>query len=159
MKKALFGFTAVIWLAALGCAVNPSVGKGITTAQKYFGDLGVEGHNQNVTILKASRVTKLSIIGDNNTVSVEDGAAVYRIEFWGNGNTVIVPESLWVLRTNMVGTNQVIRRPSGAPPVPPLETLAETPKSGAPHASPAAAGKPGEPAEAGGEESFLPEDK
>jgi hypothetical protein len=159
MKKALFGLVASLWLAAAGCAVNPSVGKGITTAQKYFGDLGVEGHNQNVTILTGSRVTKLSIIGDNNTVTAEDGAAVYRVEFWGNGNTVIVPENLWILRTNNVGTNQVIRRPSGAPPVPPLEPLAETPKSGAPKASPGAAGTSAEPAEAGGEDSFLPEDK
>mgnify|MGYP001436812360 CR=1 FL=1 len=161
MQKALFGLAAGLWLTTLGCAVNPSVGTGISTAQKYFGDLGVQGHNQNVTVLKGSRVTKLSIIGNNNTVTVEDGASIYRVEFWGNGNTVIVPENLWLIRTNNVGTNQLVRRPSGAPPIVPLDTTRETApptaeeSKAAPTAAKPAPAKSVEP----GEESFLPEDK
>ncbi len=162
MKKALFVFAAVVGLGAMGCAPNPSVGTGITTAQKYFGDLGVQGHNQNVTVLKGSRVTKLSLIGNNNTVSVEDGAAVYRIEFWGNGNTVIVPDNLWILRTNNVGTNQVVRRPTAGPPViyEPLPESPPTAPGNQPQLAPATGTPPpGKAEEPPVEEAFQPEDK
>ncbi len=158
MKQALFGLAVVIGVAGIGCAVNPSVGTGIVAAQKYFGDVGIDGNGQNVTVLKGSRVTKLSIIGNNNTVTVEEGAAVYRIEFWGSGNTVMIPDNLWVLRTNNVGRNQIIRRPTSAPPGPSYEFTPEAVPAATP-TTPAATARPApaQPAPQPAEEQGLEE--
>lgn len=113
MKTILISVLAVglLW-ASTGCASNPRVGTGITASERVFGDYGVTGHNCNLTILRGSKCTKLSVIGNGNTITVEDGAMLYRIEFWGKGNVVSVPESLLILRTTEVGANQLIRRPS-----------------------------------------------
>jgi hypothetical protein len=97
--------------AGTGCAANPVVGtRGNVQAQQYFGDVGVTGHNQNVTLLTGSRVRKLSILGDRNTVTVQDEVTIYRVEFWGSGNTISIPEHL-SLRVDDIGNNQILRRP------------------------------------------------
>jgi hypothetical protein len=112
MKAILIGALAVgLLLASVGCAPNPRIGNGITASERVFGDYGITGHNCNLTMLRGSKCTKLSVIGDNNTITVEDGAMLYRIEFWGKGNIVSVPETLLILRTTEVGANQLIRRP------------------------------------------------
>ena len=104
-------------LANTGCAPNPIVGSNMVMTQQYFGDFGVTGHGNNITILPGSRLHKLSIIGDNNTLTVQDDVTIWKIEFWGKGNTVSVPEYLSV-RSNDVGANQIIRRPYTPVPLP-----------------------------------------
>jgi len=131
--------------AGMGCAVNPIVAHGSVTANQYFGDVGITGNGNSTTILRGSKVSKLSIIGDNNTVTVEDDVTIYRIEFWGKGNSVSIPETLSV-RCNNVGNNQIIRRPVAVRPLP-VETRYEHPSPVyTPPAEPApanpAAGKP-----------------
>lgn len=110
MKKMVLSVIALgLCLGSLGCAHNAIVADGASRADTYFGDVGVTGNGTNVTILRYSRVSKLSLLGNNNVVTVEDGAAVRRIEFWGKGNTVSLPEDL-VVRTTEVGRNQLLRR-------------------------------------------------
>lgn len=123
MRTILLGSLAVgLLLACSGCASNPRVGNGITASERVFGDYGVTGHNSNLTILRGSKCTKLSVIGDNNTITVEEGAMLYRIEFWGKGNVVSVPDTLLILRTTQVGANQLIRRPT-APRIEEVPTI------------------------------------
>ena len=100
-------------VAATGCAYNSIMGNGIVRADQYFGDVGLTGDNHNVTIVRGSRVNKLSILGDDCSVTVQNGVALCKIEFWGTGNTISLPEGLLV-RTTEVGMNQIIRRPRRA---------------------------------------------
>ena len=110
MRTILLGaLTAGLVLTTTGCAHNV-IGAGVTRVDQYFGDVGVLGSGANVTILRGSKVTKLSLLGNSNSVTVQDGVTLYQIEFWGKGNTVSIPEPM-VVRTTEVGTNQVIRRP------------------------------------------------
>ncbi len=112
MRTAFFSALAIgLLVASTGCAPTPRVGNGITATERVFGDYGITGHNNNLTVVRGSKITKLSIIGDNNTINVEDGVTLYRIEFWGKNNTVIVPDTQFIYRTTEVGANQIIRRP------------------------------------------------
>lgn len=97
-------------LLTAGCASTPLVGNGVSRADQFFGDVGITGSGSVVTILRGSRVNKLSILGNDCSVTVEDGVRLYKIEFWGKNNTVSIPEYL-IVRTAEVGTNQIIRRP------------------------------------------------
>lgn len=101
---------AGLLLTASGCAYNAIVGTGVARAAQFFGDVGVSGNGNQVTIQTGSKVSKLSVLGNNCTITVEDKVVLYRIEFWGKNNTVSIPESL-IVRTTEVGSNQIIRRP------------------------------------------------
>lgn len=120
--RAIAGMALLAMLAAwsTGCARTSIAGHGNLRTNQFFGNLGITGDGNNVTIEDGSKVTKLSILGNNNTVTVEDGANLYRIEFWGKGNIVSVPEYL-AIRATEVGTNQIIRRK------PEFETTSEWP--------------------------------
>lgn len=111
-------------LLVAGCASTPLVGDGVSRADQFFGDVGITGSGSVVTILRGSKVNKLSIIGNDCSVTVEEGVRLYKIEFWGKNNTVSIPEYLGV-RTAQVGTNQIIRRPRETRP--PLDTPAWEP--------------------------------
>jgi hypothetical protein len=113
----LSALAAGLALVNMGCAPNPMVGHNMVMSQQYFGDVGITGHGNNLTVLPGSRLHKLSLIGDNNTITLQDDVTVWKIEFWGKGNTVSVPEYLSV-RTNDVGANQIIRRPYTSAPMP-----------------------------------------
>lgn len=126
-------------LASTGCAPNPLVGNSMVMSQQYFGDVGITGHGNNLTVLPGSRLHKLSLIGDNNTVTLQDDVTVWKIEFWGKGNTVSVPEYLSV-RTNDVGANQIIRRPDN--PVAMTRTIEPPPTYTPPPAEQPPAGQP-----------------
>lgn len=111
MRGTLLSALAIgLLAAAAGCARNPFVGSGIVGQRQCFGDVGIRGYDNNLTLLSGSKVRKLSIWGDNNRVTVEDGVTLSQIEFFGYGNTVSVSDTL-VVRTSEVGTNQLIRRP------------------------------------------------
>lgn len=127
MKAVFLSVVAAGLLASLGCAKNPIVGRGITMREQYFGDVGLTGHDQNITIARGSKVRKLSILGHNNSITVEDEVTIYRVEFWGSGNVLTLPEHLSV-RIDNVGTNQIVRRPReprASLYVPPAEPVTE----------------------------------
>lgn len=103
---------AGLGLSVAGCASNAIVGHQLTQRDHWYGQLGITGHLNKVTVLRDSRLTRLSIIGDANTVTVEDDATLGKIEIWGQNNTVSIPASL-VVRESVVGKgNQIIRRPA-----------------------------------------------
>lgn len=102
-------FAMGLLVLAAGCAANAIVGNQATGVGPYYGDVGMVGHSQVVTISRGSRVSKLSIQGDNCNVTVDDDAIVGKIEFFGHGSTVSIPEDL-VLRATQVGANTIIRR-------------------------------------------------
>ncbi len=135
MKQLLFGalLTGCL-LATTGCAHNSIVASNMTRADRYYGNVGITRHSNNITIVRGSKVPKLSILGNNNTVTVEDGAWLQRIEFWGKGNIVSLPEHLAV-RVTEVGDNQIIRRPRELRNIP-EEVLVYPPADESPAAAP-----------------------
>jgi hypothetical protein len=128
-KTSLIGLAAVVLLAATGCG-NRIVGHNLKEEGHWYGELGITGHLNEVTIKSRSELTKLSIIGDANHVIVEDRTVLGKIEVWGENNTISIPERL-VVRINQWGKGtQVIRRPAEAPRVtepparePPIEAF------------------------------------
>lgn len=130
----------VCWLSwsATGCvASNRIVGHRIHQSGTWYGELGITGHLNEITILRGSRLNKLSIIGDGNFVVVEDHVTLGKVEIWGENNTVSIPGEL-VVRKNIAGSRSVVvpRAPGEPPPTragvaatqPPVEeTPPETP--------------------------------
>ncbi len=115
MKKTL-GFAALaVALAALSGCGGPSnriVGNRLERSGQWFGDLGVTGHLNKVTIENGSRIRKLSIVGNANEVALQDDVTCGKIEVWGADNVVIVPDDL-ILRDNQVGhRSRIVRRPA-----------------------------------------------
>lgn len=102
-------FLVTVALLTTGCAHNSIVGDGAVASNRYFGDVGIWGDGSTVTVLRGSKLNKLSILGNDNNVTVQDTATINHIEFWGKRNTVSIPEDL-IVRTSEVGRNQIIRR-------------------------------------------------
>lgn len=95
---------------------NRLVGNRMTRGDQWYGEFGILGHSNDVTIQRGSRITILKIAGDGNGVTVEDGVSCAKIEIWGSQNTVSVPETL-VVRDSIFGQkNRIVRRPP--PPAP-----------------------------------------
>lgn len=127
MKAMVFGMLAVGLLsAAAGCARNAIVGDAAVRTDQFFGEVGITGSGGNVTILRGSKVPKLSVLGHENRITIEEGVWVGKIEFWGNNNTVSVPEDMTV-HTTQVGTNQIVRRARERSPLPPAPTYEPLP--------------------------------
>ena len=133
-RFSLIALTTVVLLTATGCSsTNRIVGHQLTQVGHWYGELGITGHGNNLTVQSGSRLTKLSIIGDGNTVTVRERCSLGKIELWGDNNTVNIPEYL-VVRIAQVGPgNKIIRIPAGMtipaeptqPPV--MEELIEQP--------------------------------
>jgi hypothetical protein len=129
-RTSLTALAATVLLAATGCTSNRIVGHRLTQVGSWFGELGITGHLNEITIQAPSRMTKLSIIGDANKIVIEDRSTLAKIEIWGENNTISIPQHL-VVRVNQWGKgNQIIRRPTEAQPAaeePPTETTAQAP--------------------------------
>lgn len=112
MRRLLLGvLLATLLVSVPGCARGLKImGHGVSRSTQAFGDVGITGNDCDLTLVRGSRVIKLSVIGDNNNITVEEGAVVNKVEFWGHGNVVSIPEYLR-LRSDEMGTNQIIRRP------------------------------------------------
>lgn len=122
MTKSLALITRTVALASLvgtftglaGCSVsgdNRLVGNRMVRSDQWFGEFGILGHSNDITIQRGSRITILKIAGDGNGVTVEDGVSCAKIEIWGSTNTVSVPETL-VVRDSIFGQkNRIVRRP------------------------------------------------
>ena len=103
----------VALLMLAGCASNAIIGSQLAQENHWYGELGVTGHLNKLTVLGESQLTRLSVLGDANTIVVQDDATLAKIEICGENNTISVPENL-VIRESILGKgNQVIRRPMG----------------------------------------------
>lgn len=103
----------VALLMLAGCASNAIIGSQLAQEDHWYGELGVTGHLNKLTVLGESQLTRLSVLGDANTIVVQDDATLAKIEICGENNTISVPENL-VIRESIWGKgNQVIRRPMG----------------------------------------------
>jgi len=114
MSNKALGVVAVIVLAAAGgCASSNRIAANkLTQTGSWYGELGIAGYLNDITVDSRSRLTKLSILGDANKVTVEDGATLGKVEIWGDDNTISIPEHL-VIRVNEVGDgNKIVRRPA-----------------------------------------------
>jgi hypothetical protein len=98
-------------LACSGCtSTNRIVGREGVHAGDWYGELGITGHVNQVTVKSGSRLDKLSIIGDLNKVFVEDRVVLAKVEVWGENNEISVPEWL-IVRDYRVGkNNRIVRR-------------------------------------------------
>ncbi len=128
-RTSLFALAATMLAALAGCSsTNRLMGHNITERGRWYGELGITGHLNNLTVEAGSQITKLSIIGDGNEVTFEERCTLGKIELWGDNNTIKVPEHL-VVRISQVGPgNRVIRYTPGAKapaPQPPAETAPE----------------------------------
>lgn len=148
--------TAILLTVACGCASsNRIVGHNMTEVGDWYGELGISGDLNEVTVLHGSRVRKLSILGDGNTVRVEEGVTLPKVEIWGGRNTVFVPQYLLVRVSQVGNANQVVRYPPGtdlnrltpetyftapAPTSPPPERMDIDVRAAEPGAPPAAGG-------------------
>ena len=109
-NTALIAASVILFGSLLGCGSNRIVGHSLTQTGHWYGELGITGHLNNITVEKGSTLTKLSIIGDGNTVDIADGCTLGKIELWGDRNTVDIPGHL-VVRVAEVGDgNKIIRR-------------------------------------------------
>lgn len=97
-------------LALCGCAGNSVIAHKTTRAAKWYGDVGITGHQNVLTIEKNSLVFELSIMGDNNEVIVEDGASLAKIEIWGSNNTVTLPDGMHPKYRSVGDNNKVQNR-------------------------------------------------
>jgi hypothetical protein len=159
-RTSLTAFAACALLAVTGCASdNRIVGHNLKQVGHWYGELGITGHLNEITVQSGSRLTKLSIIGDANHVVVEDQTTLGKIEVWGENNTITVPEHL-VVRMYQVGKGtRIVRQPRETPSpteaavrtyAPPIRLEVEPPAE--PVAEPAV--EP--PVEPSGEESEAP---
>lgn len=125
IRTSLVALAAATLLAATGCtSANRIVGKNLTQVGHWYGELGISGHLNKITVQSQSRLTKLSILGDGNEVVIEDHVTLGKIEIWGANNTVSIPTQL-VVCVNQVGDgSRVIRRPAE---VDTAETTVEAP--------------------------------
>lgn len=138
MTRVIFrGIAVGLLVLATGCAHNSIFGDGGMRSDQFFGDLGITGDQNGITVESGSRLHKLSILGHNNTITVAENVRIAQIEFWGKGNTVSLPEDM-VVRTTEVGTNQIIRRPRELRELSPMYT---------PLVEPTYAPEPNEPVE------------
>jgi hypothetical protein len=101
----------VLSIGVTGCAHVAFVGHQNAYAGVWFGDVGVKGNGNNVTVQRGSGLRKLSIWGDNNTVTVEDSVTLVHLEFCGQNNTVTLPAGLLIRLTDWGKGNQIVRRP------------------------------------------------
>jgi hypothetical protein len=111
MMRVLIAAVAVgLLVGTTGCAHNAIVANNALRVGVFYGDVGVKGDGNNVTILRGSRVPKLSILGNRNMVTVEENVTLAHVEFWGLDNTVSIPETLTIRITEMGRGHQIIRR-------------------------------------------------
>lgn len=97
-----------------GCSNSTLVAHNTARNGAFYGDYGVFGHSNQVTIARESRLNKLSIMGDGNSVTVEDGARVVKIEFFGKNNTVSIPFGLKLREAEVGHGNAIVQRPEPA---------------------------------------------
>lgn len=103
-------FTGVALAFLSGCGMEMRVVAHRTdTNKQWFGDMGITGHQNKVTVAAGSRVEKLSIIGDGNTVFVEDNVTLSKVEVWGERNSISIPERL-IIRDSLFGKGNIIER-------------------------------------------------
>jgi hypothetical protein len=119
LKKAWKLAGVAVLLATLqGCASNNVVANDSNRSGQFFGDMGITGDNNVVTVEQWSRLDKLSIFGDGNEVIVEEGVVLPLVEIFGSDNIVSVPDYLLV-QVNQVGhRNRIVERESEPAPAP-----------------------------------------
>lgn len=110
MNRIVIAALTIGLLVVTGCAHNAIITHNSARVDEFYGDLGITGDGNNITVRRLSRINKISFIGCENTVTVEEGALVNQIEFWGCDNVVYIPETLMVRLTEVGKRNQVIRR-------------------------------------------------
>lgn len=122
---------------AAGCGANRISGDHIRQRNIWYGNLGISGDYNDITVARGSRLIKLSVLGHHNEVTVEEGVTLNKIEIFGDRNTVRIPEQL-IVRVNQAGKgNQILRQRAGEAP----------PENAAPASAPQ---PPGEPAAGAG---------
>ncbi len=116
-------FLSALILCAAGCAPTGIIAHGTTRTGEFFGDTGITGNSNVVTIEKWSRLCKLSIIGNQNEVFIEEGVRIPRIEVFGNDNVVSIPHGLVVQFNHFGNRNRLVERERSMTQVPPRETM------------------------------------
>lgn len=113
-RVGLFALCGVA-MVLCGCAGNSMISHKTVRSARWYGDVGITGHQNIVTIEKESLVFELSIMGDNNEITVEDGASLAKIEIWGSSNTISLPAGMHPKYRNIGDNNKVTNRPIQLP--------------------------------------------
>ena len=97
-------------LPLAGClASNRIVGNNIVQAGDWYGELGITGHLNQITVQAPSDLTKLSVIGDANVVNVMPHVTLGKVEVWGQRNKIYIPARL-IIRSHIIGDGSEIIR-------------------------------------------------
>lgn len=115
MKKAACVVLALGLLSmGVGCGQsNRVVGSRLVKQEQYFGDLGVTGHLNQITVLRGSDLVKLSVIGDANQINIDEYVTLGKVEVWGSDNVISVPEHLVIRQSSVGNRTTILRRPRG----------------------------------------------
>jgi hypothetical protein len=101
-------------LVCAGCASdNRIVGNRTIQGDTWYGDFGIVGHLNEVTVRTGSKLHKLKVAGDGNKVWVEDHVPLGKVEVWGANNELNVPETLYFVRSVWGKGNRIVTRPRG----------------------------------------------
>lgn len=117
MNKLMVLITTCGFMLLAGCAHNNVVADSTTRSGSFYGDMGITGDFNVVTVEKHSRLTKLSILGHGNEVIIEEGVRLPAIEVFGSDNVISVPDYMLVQMNQVGSRNQLIRRPASDPEI------------------------------------------
>lgn len=124
MLRIIVAGTATVLLLT-GCAHTGLRGHAGQYERTFRDEVGVWGNANEVTLLRGSEVSKLSILGDANRVTIENGATIRKLEIAGRDNVVQYPDGER-FEYNYLGIhNRLIRKPVPAPP--PLSPIEDIP--------------------------------
>jgi len=131
MNQARWIGVALLALVPLGGCVtgNRIVANKTVQSSRWYGELGITGHLNEITVQSGSNLTKLSIIGNFNTVHVMDHVRLGKVEIWGQDNKVYIPQGL-LIRESIIGHGSEIVRVAPSEPQPratPTETFQPEP--------------------------------
>lgn len=103
MRVVGVALAAALVLLSSGCvSSNRIVANRVVQSNTWYGELGITGVGNDITVQRGSDLTRLSIIGDFNRVRIEPRSTCGKIEIWGKECQVFVPAGM-VIRKNVVG--------------------------------------------------------
>lgn len=101
--------TCLIALAIMlaGCNTTYLTSSGSRYSGVYYGELGLKGEDNELTLLDGTDLTKLSVMGKDNRVVVRPGANVMKVEIVGEDNRVECPAGMSVEYTEIGEDNEL----------------------------------------------------
>lgn len=108
LRLGLIGLITAVAILSAGCAHTSITGSGGRYAYVLYGDVGITGEDNELTVKSGSEVHKLSIMGEDIRVIVEDGALLEKVEIVGEDNEVRYPAGMLIEYSELGESNRMI---------------------------------------------------